>query len=59
VSSLPPSRFQEALDSVPVDSDVEDSSDDNCDQDDAEAHYIDYRTDKRERGQLSKQPGAV
>jgi len=39
--------------------DVEDSDDDNCDQDDADADYIDYRINRRERGQLSKQPGPV
>jgi len=39
---------------------VEDSDDDNCgDQDDADADYIDYRINRRERGQLSKQPGPV
>jgi hypothetical protein len=48
------------LDNILEESEVEDSDDDNCgDQDDADADYIDYRINRRERGQLSKQPGPV
>ena len=48
------------MDNILEESEVEDSDDDNCgDQDDADADYIDYRINRRERGQLSKQPGPV
>ncbi len=45
------------MDNILEESEVEDSDDDNCgDQDDADGDYIDYRINRRERGQLYKKP---